>query len=96
MSDRLVVGHTYVATPSLAGARQRIVVPIGRVGERVQFAFVNGLVSGDIDAQCLECLGREVVRLKCNDGIYTVSAVCELCASDVAIVNNILKDQKEV
>lgn len=89
-NERFIVGNAYVATPALEGARKRIVVPIGRAGNCIQVAFVDALANGVCAARSLGDFEREVVQLKTDDGVYTVSAASEVSSADAEIVRDIL------
>ena len=88
MSMTFKVGSCYPAVPALEGARRRMVVVIGRSDEgRVQIAWVDDLSTETVKA----IYDREFVEASRPDGVYTISAACELGAADAADVFSMLR-----
>lgn len=88
--DQFEIGRAYYATPALPGARQRIVIPIGREGSDIQFAFVDALANTTSESVSSVC--REFVRLDIGDGhIYSCSCACSVPASESAKVLDLIR-----
>ena len=89
MRDQFVIGHAYYATPAITGARQRIVIPIGRCGSEIQFAFIDDLANAHVEP--IEGVDREFVQLVPGDGhVYGCSCAAEVPASESARVMAII------
>lgn len=83
------IGRAYYATPAMPGAPQRIVIPIGREGSAIQFAFVDALANTHAEAFGAD---REVVQLFPGDGrVYTSSCACLVPASESARVLDLIR-----
>lgn len=89
MRDRFELGHAYYATPAITGARQRIVIPIGRAGSEIQFAFIDDLANANVEP--IEGVDREFVQIVPGDGqVYGCSCAAEVPASESARVMAII------
>lgn len=81
------LGAIYCATPALRGARQRLVIPIGRQGVRLQVVLVDDFSVADLDLDVAADYGREFGRLQLRDGSYSMSAACLASAEQLQHVN---------
>ncbi len=81
------LGAIYCATPALRGARQRLVIPIGRQGFRLQVALVDDFSVADLDLDVAADYGREFWRITTRDGSYSMSAACLATPDQIEHVN---------
>lgn len=91
MSYTFVLGQVYCATPALRGARQRLVIPIGRQGVRLQVALVDDFSIANLDLDVAADYGREFGRMTTRDGIYSMSAACIATPEQIEHVNRRLR-----
>lgn len=77
------IGEAYSAVPALEGAKKRLVVVIGRSGRYIQLAWCDDLSVGEVNSFDY---GREFVQVPRPDGMYSVSAACQVDASNAAEV----------
>lgn len=88
MNSQFRIGAVYCATPALAGAKQHLIVPIGRQGCAMQIALVSDFTLATVAVS--DVYGREFARLQLGDGCYTTSSACEVDAAEYAHVRRIL------
>ena len=75
--SRFQVGQTYIATPCFEGARQKIVVVIGRKDGHLQLAGVKDLDEGKV----MVFDGREMAQFDAPDGLrYSIHSTCPIDA----------------
>ena len=92
MAYEFVEGAAYAAIPAITGAKRHMVVCSGRKGGRITFAWID-----NISVESLEAYdGREIVRSKRPDGVYTVSAAAPVDVEAAAPVLELLRDRKAV
>lgn len=92
MSWTFEIGRAYYASPAVVGAKQRIVIPIGREGNLIQFAFIDDLSNAMVEP--IEGVPREFVKIKPGDGmVYGVSCAGEVPASESAKVLSIIRGE---
>ena len=91
IDQRFKVGSVYIATPAIEGQRQRLAVMLGIEGAAVQVGFVDELANGVLEVFC----GRDTARLETEMGQYNISAVVRASAKETAIVQDILRQQKQ-
>ena len=82
------IGAVYCATPAMQGAKQRLVIPVGRVGGQMQVATVDDLVLTHVAVGGL--CDREFAQMVLADGSYSFSSACEVSAAEYARVRKIL------
>ena len=92
MSNKLVVGQVYVASPALEGQRQRLAVIIGRMGNTVQLAFINELATAKIHPFGED---REYALSDTEFGRYSLSSATKASADEAAYMHGILKRERE-
>ena len=88
LNNQFRIGACYVATPALVGAKQQLIVPIGRQGHAMQIALVSDFSLASVAVS--DEYGREFARLQLGDGCYTTSSACEVGVADYANVRRIL------
>lgn len=88
MNSQFRIGAVYCATPALAGAKQQLIVPIGRQGHAMQIALVSDFSLASVAVS--DDYGREFARLQLGDGCYTTSSACEVDAAEYARVRQLL------
>lgn len=94
MNNRFEIGHAYYASPAIEGARQRIVIPIGRSGSEIQFAFIDDLSNANVEP--IAGVEREFVRMLTGEGlVYGCSCASEVPASESARVLSIIKGGRD-
>ena len=85
---RFEIGAPYVAVPDILQKGRLIVVPIGRQGGSVQFAFVSDLKIGEV---CMMNGDREFARIETDRGVYCVSSISKIDAEGHAEVEDMLR-----
>ena len=88
MNNQFRIGAVYCATPALAGAKQQLIVPIGRQGHAMQIALVSDFSVATVAVS--DEYGREFARLQLPTGCFTTSSACEVGVADYANVRRIL------
>ena len=88
MNNQFRIGACYVATPAMPEQQQRLVIPIGRQGAKMQIAFVDSLEMADVGVGGF--CDREYAKVMMYDGTYTFSSACEVSAGEYAKVREIL------
>lgn len=91
MADQFEIGRAYYATPAMPGAKQRIVIPIGRDGDQIQFAFVEDLANASCD---ILDGAREYVTMDVDGQRYVSSSACVVPASESAKVLDLIRGSR--